>query len=83
MILPCKLVGFKGDRIMKKARYDEDKSCVMWKTNFENVPKPSKKSYQLWNNFVDQLVNKRIKTIVDFDNEIDTVYKIIRDKKIY
>jgi len=83
IILPCELVGFKGDRKTKEARYDEDKSCVMWKTNFENVPKLSKKSYQLWNNFVDWLVNKRIETIVDFDNEIDTVYKITRDKKIY
>ena len=81
MMLLCKLVGFKGDRKTKEARYDEDKSYVIWRKKFEDVPKPSKKSYQLWYNFVDWLVNKKIETIVDFENEIDTVYKITRDKQ--
>ena len=35
MVLPCKLVGFKGERKTKEAANDEDKSCVLWKTKFD------------------------------------------------
>ena len=65
---------------MKEAINDGDQSCVLWKIKFEEVPKPSQKSYRLQNEFVDQLVSKRIETIIDFDMEIDTVYKMSSDK---
>ena len=81
MVLPCELVDFKGERKTKEAANDEDKSCVLWKTKFDQVPKPSQKSYRLWNEFVDWLLSKRIETIVDFDLEVDTIYKMSSDKK--
>ena len=58
MTLPYELVGFKGDRKTKEARYDEEQSSVLWKIQFKKVPKPSKKSYELWHSFVDQLLTK-------------------------
>ena len=56
MMLPCKLVGFQGSNRIKEARECEEKSCIMWKFDFEVVPKPSRKSFELWNRFVDWLV---------------------------
>ena len=81
IMLPCELVGFKGDRKTKEARYDKEQSSVLWKIQFEKVPKLSKKLYELWRSFVDWLLTKRIEIIVDFDNEIETVYKMSSDRK--
>lgn len=53
MMLPHELVDFKGERKTKEAWHDEDASCVTWQNHFENVPKPSKKSYEIWNKFAE------------------------------
>ena len=81
MMLPRELVGFKGERKTKEAWCNEDASCVMQKNQFDNVSKPSKKSYEIWNKFADWIIDKKVETIIDFNNEIDTIYKITRDKK--
>ena len=56
IILPCKLVGFQGSNKTKEAREYEEKSCVIWKLDFEIVLKLSQKSFELWNGFIDLLV---------------------------
>ena len=56
MILPCKLVGFQGSSRTKEVRECEEKSYVMWKFNFKVVPKLSWKLFELWNGFVEWLV---------------------------
>ena len=81
IMLPYELVGFKGDKKTKEARCDDDKSCVTWKIKFEKLPKVLNKSHKLWNKFVDWLASKKHETIVDFNNEIDIMCKITRDKK--
>ena len=79
-MLPYKLVGFFGISKTKEAREDEEKSCVLQKFQFKLVSKLSHKSYELWNRFVDQLLEKQIKTIADFDQVVETVYEMSSDR---
>ena len=46
MYLPCELIGLSGKRLTKEAREIESKSSIKWMINFDEVPKPSKKSFQ-------------------------------------
>ena len=41
MMLPCELIGFQGSNKIKEARECEEKSYVIWKFDFEVVPKLS------------------------------------------
>ena len=75
-MLPYKLVGFSGRRKTWEAIECRESSYVIWKCQFEIVPKPSRKSYELWNNFMDWLLEKQIEMIVDFENKIETVYEM-------
>ena len=81
MRLPYKLVGFDGTMKTKEAREDDMISCVRWKVEFESVPRPSKKLFQLWRDFVEWLLQKKIETIVDFGTEIETIYQISDDRQ--
>ena len=81
MRLPCELVGFYGMVKTKEARDDKSISCVRWKIPFEKVPRPSNKSFKMWREFVNWLVQKRIETIVDFSCDIETAYSISDDEK--
>ena len=40
----------------------------MQQNQFENAPKPSKKSYEIWNKFAEWMIDEKAKTIIDFDN---------------
>ena len=76
MKLPCELFGFNGNSIMKEVREVKLKSCLKWKTKLIEVPTPSRKSIEIWENFVTQISQKEIKTIIDFDSKIETKYEV-------
>ena len=52
MILPCDLIGLHENQITKEAREREEKSCVLQNMDLESVPKPSKKSFEMWDEFL-------------------------------
>ena len=52
MILPCELLGLKGEEEIKSYKEVLEKSCLKWKILFPEVPKLSKKSISLWNDFI-------------------------------
>ena len=78
-MLPYELVGFYGTNKTKEARESKEKSCILWKFKFKIVPKLSHKSYELWNSFVDWLVEKQIEIIADFEHVIEIVYEMSSD----
>ena len=53
----------------------------MWTVEFDEVPKPSKVSFKLWEDFVEWLKYQNIMMIVDFELSIKTKYKISEDGK--
>ena len=79
MLLPCELVGFNGEKRTKEMREREMKSCVEWKFEYDKVPKPSAKSYEIWDKFMEWLSNQKIATIVDFEPWVTTKYQISTD----
>jgi len=81
MVLPCELVGFNGERTTKEMREHYSQSCVKWTMEFEKVPKPSKKSYQIWEEFIKWLKEQKIQTIVDFEPWIQTNLQISPDRE--
>ena len=76
MYLPCELIGLNGKFLTKEARVEEEKSSILWMIEFEEVPKPSKKSFTAWNNFVRWIVTQDITTIVDFESKMKTKYEM-------
>ena len=81
MYLPCELIGLNGKHVTKEAKETEHKSNVEWNIEFEEVPKPSKKSYELWKKFVEWIIMQDIVTIVDFEPNIRTKYEIGKNGK--
>ena len=76
MKLPCELFGFNGNSMTKEVREVKLKSCLRWKMKLIEVPTPSRKSIEIWKNFVIQMSQKEIKTIIDFDSKIKTKYEV-------
>jgi len=83
MYLPCELVGLKGDCLTKEARFNEEKSSIRWMINFEEVPKPTTKSFSTWKNFVEWMVTQNIITIVDFEAKIKTRYEMANNGQYF
>ena len=81
MILPCELVGFKGNCKTRELREVNESSSIRWKVKFECVRKPHKRLIEEWEKFVCWLENQEIDTIIDFDNKISTKYEVSADKK--
>ena len=52
MKLPYELFGFNEDSMMKEAREVKLKSCLKWKRKLIEVPTLSRKSIEIWENFV-------------------------------
>ena len=65
----------------KEAREKEAKSSVRWTVEFDKVPKPSKVSFQLWEDFVEWLKCQNIMTIVDFESSMKTKHETSEDGK--
>jgi len=51
MNLLCKLVGLRGNREIEAYRKDGALSCLKWSITHPRVLKPSKKSFNCWNQF--------------------------------
>ena len=79
MFLPCELVGLSGDKMTKEMREKEATSCIEWKIDYEKVPKPSAKSYEIWIEYTKWLQEQKIMIIVDFEPWIQTKYEISVD----
>ena len=81
MHLPCELIGLNGTHVTKEAREREVKSSVLWKIDFDEVPKPSKASFKMWEECVEWLTHQEIITIVDFESSMTTRFEISEDAK--
>jgi len=79
MLLPCELVGFNGESKTKEMREKELKSCVEWKFKYDEVPKPSAKSYEIWERFMEWIGTQQIETIVDFEPWVTTKFQMSSD----
>jgi len=53
MYLPCEIVGRKGNKILLEQKEPMKASCFGWKTKFPVVNKPSKKTIDEWNAYVE------------------------------
>ena len=53
--LPCELVGLTGTSITMATTNNDDISCFTWMEKHPKVSKPSRKSFQDWNGFVEWL----------------------------
>ena len=62
-------------------RENELNSCIEWKMDFDKVPKPSAKSYKIWEEFIKWLKEQKIQTIVDFEPWIQTNLQISPDRE--
>ena len=80
MRLLHKLVRFDATMKTKEARDDNKISCIRWKIDFDSIPRLLKKSFQLWREFAEQLLQKKIKIIVNFNMEIEIIYQILDDR---
>ena len=81
MILPCELVGFRGDKETKEAREVFELSTILWKVKFDEVRKPHKRLIAEWIDFVVWLKEQQIETIVDFSKSVNTTYEITPERK--
>ena len=81
MYLPCELAGMKENCEIKEFREIESKSCIAWKFKFEEVPKPSKKTKDIWKSFIQQIKDQQISTINDFDHQVECMFQITTDEK--
>ena len=79
MYLLCELVGINGTRRIYQFNNVESTSCFAWKIPFLTMPKPSKKSKNIWSAFVEWLSTKDIVTINDFDYQMKCKYHMTRD----
>ena len=53
MFLPCELLGMSGDFWTIEYSQIDKKSCLMWKFEFKKVPKLSRKSKEIWKDFLE------------------------------
>ena len=52
MVLPCELIGLTGTKKTKACQQIESKSSLKWIISFPTLPKPSKKSVEIWSEFI-------------------------------
>jgi len=76
MILPCELIGFRGDKVTKEAREVYERSAIIWNVKFEEIKKPHKRLIDEWKEFVKWLTEQQIETVVDFCQNVSTKYEV-------
>ena len=79
MFLPCELVGLKGNVKTHQFTSLEATSSLKWNINFLKMPKPSKKSFQIWSDFIEWMFQQSIVTGNDFDYLLEWEYQISND----
>lgn len=81
MILPCELVGLMGNCKTKCFHNVLEVSSLVWKIDFPIVPKPSKKSKNLWKEFLEWMVETQRITVCDFDSKFNSRILVTPDDK--
>ena len=81
MIMPCELVGLSGTAETKAYRQFDCRSCLKWKIPFPKMPKPSKKSRELWNDFIKWMKDSEIKTLCDFNEYCESKFLATHEKE--
>jgi len=81
MLLPVELVGMNGSKRTYEWSQCYNKSSIKWKIKFPNITRPSKKSIEIWKEFIVWLSDQRIQTIFDFHEFAAFKYKISNDRK--
>ena len=91
VILPCELVGLLGNKKTKFFYRVIEESSMRWNIDFPIVPKPSKKSISIWEDFLDWLLGKQGATICDFNDKCkskiqassdDNYVKVMKEEEI-
>ena len=81
MILPCELIGFRGENETREFKEVCKESSIRWNVKFEVVKKPHKCLVLEWEKFLCWLKSQEITTLIDFDDKIKTKYEVTGDKK--
>ena len=81
MILPCELIGMSGRSKTFQFENVEAISCIKWRITFSTIPKPSKKTKEIWKDFLEWMLEQEIYTINDFDQNADFEYQISPNEK--
>ena len=76
MMYPFELVGIRGRIKTLEFREIEKTSCVYWRHAVVEVPKPSKKSAEMWIEFINWWCQLKIKITVDFSQSIQCKYEM-------
>jgi len=82
MLLPCELVGLNGNKRTFEFRNSLERSCIRWKIKFPTITKPSKKSVEIWKQFIEWLEKQVINTNYDFEEYADFKYKISVNSRV-
>ena len=81
MYLPCEILGLRGTEITKAGAQIKETSSIVWKFEFEKVLQLSKKTKEVWEDYLEWLKVKNVQTILDFTNHCNTKLCITEDKK--
>ena len=79
--LPCELVGLMGNRKTKCFQKVSEESSLTQEIKFLKVPKSSKKSARLWEEFLDWIVGKQGITTCDFNPKFKSKMCVTPDEK--
>jgi len=79
MFLPCELVGLRGNVKTYQFTSLEASSCLKWNIAFPQMPRPSKKSFHIWSEFIEWMFQQSIKTVNDFDHLTEWEYQVSDD----
>ena len=75
MYLPCELIGLCGNKKTREFREGLETSSIRQKVKFVQVPRPSAKSLKIWQDFIEWLSKQSIRTVNDFDDQIECRYQ--------
>ena len=81
MILPCELIGFRGEDETREFKEVCKESSIRWNVMFEDVKKLHKRLVLEWEKFLCWLKSQEIATLIDFDDKIKTKYEVTGDKR--
>jgi len=79
MLIPCELVGMQGNQQTREMTNSNTTSCIRWNFKFPKMPRPSKKSIQIWKQYTEWLKTKQISTMYDFEHAVTFRYSITDD----
>ena len=62
---------------MKEHREANEKSSACWRFKFENLPKPSNKTNNLWIVLIEWMFQQNVQMIIDFTQHCQFKYQIL------